>query len=140
MINKNYTDLKQSEKLAEILPLESADMCYPLPWKYGDKPLLEQGGFGGIPCWSLDALINVLPADLQDVSKHCYLEILKEQDDKDDESSILYTIRYFYYGKIFDNVNSKPDSDMVTRIASIGSNLIDACVRMIVELHKSELL
>ena len=25
---KSYTDLEQSKKLAEILPLESADMCY----------------------------------------------------------------------------------------------------------------
>ena len=26
---KSYTNLEQSEKLAEILPIESADMCYP---------------------------------------------------------------------------------------------------------------
>jgi len=25
---KSYTDLEQSRKLAEILPLETADMCY----------------------------------------------------------------------------------------------------------------
>ena len=58
---KNYTDLEQSEKLVEFLPLESADMCYPLPCNDGDKPLLEQGGFGSTPCWSLAALIAVLP-------------------------------------------------------------------------------
>ena len=58
---KAYTDIEQSQKLAEILPLESADMCYPLPYEDGDKPLLRQGGFGSIPCWSLAALLNVLP-------------------------------------------------------------------------------
>ena len=58
---KSYTDLEQSNKLAEILPLESADMCYPLPYEEGDKPLLEQGGFGSIPCWSLAALLDLIP-------------------------------------------------------------------------------
>ena len=58
---KSYTDIEQSRKLAEILPLKSADMCYPLPYEDGDKPLLEQGGFGSTPCWSLAALLSVLP-------------------------------------------------------------------------------
>lgn len=57
---KAYTDINQSKKLAEILPIESADMCYPLSYEEGDKPLLEQGGFGFTPCWSLTALFNYL--------------------------------------------------------------------------------
>ena len=40
---KAYTDLEQSKKLAEILPLESADMCF------NDNE----------PCWSLAALLSV---------------------------------------------------------------------------------
>lgn len=61
---KSYTDLEQSKKLVEILPLESVDMCYPLPCEEGDKPLLEQEGFGSTPCWSLAALFGVLPNDI----------------------------------------------------------------------------
>ena len=68
-MNKNCTSLEQSKKLAEILPLESADMCYGidddtlkynnLPWlipyhKYTAKEFYT-------PCWSLAALLNVLP-------------------------------------------------------------------------------
>lgn len=59
---KAYTDLNQSKKLAEILPIETADMrytpfgdTYPWVWK-GD--LLE---IGATPCWSLAALIGILP-------------------------------------------------------------------------------
>lgn len=58
---KSYTDLQQSKKLAEILPLKSADMYY---WCGED---LRVGGYKAIdmdydiPCWSLAALISVLP-------------------------------------------------------------------------------
>lgn len=70
---KNYTDLPQSKKLAEILPLESADMCY-LHTHSSDKhhymtslisysecnklPYIDEDC---IPCWSLAALLEVLP-------------------------------------------------------------------------------
>lgn len=58
---KSYTDLSQSKKLAEILPLESADMFYrnngidvKLMWEH-NAPKVEN------PCWSLAALLDVLP-------------------------------------------------------------------------------
>jgi hypothetical protein len=60
---KSYTDLEQSKKLAEILPLESADMRYsPLgdnmhPWVWTNT-LIEKDA---IPCWSFVALFNVMP-------------------------------------------------------------------------------
>lgn len=59
---KSYTDLEQSKKLAEILPLESADMRYtPFgdthPWVWDGK-LLEKDS---VPCWSLTALLGDLP-------------------------------------------------------------------------------
>ena len=65
---KSYTDIAQSRKLAEILPGDSADMCwgicnetlkyktmpYLLPWRdYTAKELY-------LPCWSLSALLNVI--------------------------------------------------------------------------------
>ena len=72
---KAYTDISQSKKLAETLPIESADMYYPnrtdikyqgalpIDWKRG-LPLLSQE----IPCWSLAALLNILPSSTLDSS------------------------------------------------------------------------
>ena len=60
---KSYTDLEQSKKLAEILPLESADMRYaPIgdihPWVWeGNPKLLETDS---TPCWSLAALLELI--------------------------------------------------------------------------------
>ena len=52
---KSYTDLEQSKKLAEILPLESAD-CY---W---EDDMSVEFGHGWhpqyVPCWSLAALLS----------------------------------------------------------------------------------
>ena len=78
---KSFTDLSQSNKLAKILPLESADMHYnnasikginyvdehraelmeynraiKVLSKYTINPLFEV-----VPCWSLAALLGVLP-------------------------------------------------------------------------------
>ena len=55
---KSFTDLPQSKVLAKFLPLESAD-CY---WE--DDMSVEFGhGWHSqhIPCWSLAALLGVLP-------------------------------------------------------------------------------
>lgn len=67
---KSYTSLEQSKKLAEILPLESADMFYTLEdfvdEDTGDVFSVEKISFGHpsdkeIGCWSLAALLDVLP-------------------------------------------------------------------------------
>ena len=84
---KSYTNLEQSKKLAEILPIETADMCYKYVLPKSDKihHVPEIGNpidllkwynkgytFNGkkepitlneycVPCWSLSALLNVLP-------------------------------------------------------------------------------
>ena len=66
---KSYTDLEQSKRLAEILPLESADMDYipvvNLKGEYAisvnewdNDHILDEDW---IPCWSLAALLGVLP-------------------------------------------------------------------------------
>ena len=67
---KSYTDIEQSKKLAEILPIESADMHY-ATWTILDgefivspnqgstiKSLQEDYGNQIIPCWSLAALLE----------------------------------------------------------------------------------
>ena len=62
---KSYTDLEQSKKLAEILPLESADMYWYLATKDNPRAMFNEGyneyGDFELPCWSLAALIGVLP-------------------------------------------------------------------------------
>ena len=67
---KSYTDIEQSKKLAEILPLESADMYYmetsPNNYTVGILQRLERDMLHNqaeyykmFPCWSLTALLNV---------------------------------------------------------------------------------
>lgn len=72
---KAYTDISQSKKLAEILPNKGADQTWervaiaganldaPEELQYihnGDMPFQFYSGIG-IPCWSLAALLGVLP-------------------------------------------------------------------------------
>ncbi len=73
---KSFTSVEQSRKLAEILPLESADMCYikhsssdNSTWEFnedfppmilGDVPINEITA-ETLPCWSLAALLGILP-------------------------------------------------------------------------------
>ena len=72
---KTYTDIEQSRELEKIVPLESADLYY---YKYGLPHFIEgQGDYESIrtdkyhdyiPCWSLAALLNVLPSSTLDSS------------------------------------------------------------------------
>ena len=72
---KSYTDTEQSKKLVKILPIESADMYY---W-CGEE--LRIGGYKAmnidydIPCWSLAALLNVLPSATLDSSNDHHFRI-----------------------------------------------------------------
>lgn len=67
-IIKSYTSLEQSKMLAEILPLESADMflalngLVPVMSKYIDNGLVTADETA-IPCWSLVALLQILPIE-----------------------------------------------------------------------------
>lgn len=99
---KAYTDLKQSKKLAEILPIESADMRYvPLgdthPW-FIEGDLIEADA---VPCWSLAALLNILPN--YHITNNGITGVVVWSMD-------IYSKEY--------------------------PNLIDACVEMILKLHK----
>lgn len=63
---KAYTDIEQSKKLAEILPLESTDMWYwewPTAPKYNnyEHPMFHKGeDIVNVPCWSLTALLEAI--------------------------------------------------------------------------------
>lgn len=76
-MNKICTDIEQSKKLAEFLPIESADMYYFLdPTPAGNIyhltvqrvdvgiKNLPQYDEGDIPCWSLSALLKLMPKSI----------------------------------------------------------------------------
>jgi len=117
---KAYTNLSQSKKLAEILPLESADMrignyvgksgkvdgtnvhYYPKGESFGAPEIID--------AWSLAALIGVLP--------YGYSSILTKSFNGKD-----------YYYKI----DGEP-------IEAMADNPVDACVAVIEELHELKML
>lgn len=119
---KSYTDIDQSRKLAEILPLNSADMTWSkettitneLEWyiTLGLDSGFTYDSFSYrhgylVPCWSLAALINVLPP----------INYLKPLLDLE-ENSIQYGI----------DIYVKAD------------NLVDACYEVILKLHELKML
>lgn len=77
-MNKICTTIKQSIKLAELLPHESADMCYVV--NDGTVIKIDANSYSVrhsmwkdcvveiIPCWSLAALLELLPAATLDTS------------------------------------------------------------------------
>ena len=64
---KSYTDLEQSKKLAEFLSFKSADMHYERAYFEGKQSdwFVKLGSpiksDDILPCWSLAALLSVLP-------------------------------------------------------------------------------
>lgn len=124
---KAFTDLTQSKVLAEFLPLESADMRYapigdihPLVWE-GNPKLLETDS---TPCWSLAALLGVLPVMIDYKGSLIRLRIDKGNVGQDD-----YAIWY-------DDL----DNGLSTNIASESKNLVDACYDIIIKLHEQNIL
>lgn len=129
---KLYSDLQQSKKLAEILPLESAD-CF---WDYDDlqkyhRIMWFEDGYekdsqlrlnkNNVCAWSLAALIGVLPSNLKDRNGMVFCLSMNKE--------------YIEY--------SNPNFSRLysTYIHTCGNdNLVDACVEMIGELHKLNLL
>ena len=88
---KSYTSIEQSKKLAEILPIETADMyyCYGMnihtkKWDYDIVPTIidvsnQIDSDSDIPCWSLAALLSILPSSTLDSSDdHHYRVHCKE--------------------------------------------------------------
>ena len=124
---KSYTDTEQSKKLAEILPLESADMFYHynvgIKSYYEDVPRAIQVNnhfaffHQDVPCWSLAALLSLLPDSIYDnTNEFSQLEFTKK--------SVAY-------------IHGTTD---VTKIGVLKDNLVDACVEMILKLDVLNLL
>lgn len=128
---KAYTDLSQSKKLAEILPIETADMYYDrdgLPSlidKYVTHESIKNDKYHHlIPCWSLAAMLEQLSYEVcDDDGNSLYLQINKEED--------LYQLMY-------------GDTDPYASFESIETDryehFVDACVAMIEKLNELNLL
>jgi len=126
---KSYTNIVQSKKLAEIIPPESADMCwgicdktlkwktfpYLMPWcAYTAKEHY-------LPCWSLAAMLDQLDDVIYDDDGYAYqLQIIKEG------------VQYYL---IYDGAD-----DFASYETPLYDDLIDCCYEMILLLKEKNLL
>lgn len=140
---KTYTDIEQSKKLAAILPHESADMHYNnvsikginyvdeyraenMDYNTAQKVLskyLVNPMFSIIPCWSLAALLDIIPKEVKIKGQRyapCLFPII--------DGHWLYKLWY--------NSNEIIESP----ISVWHDNPVDACVEMVLKLHKLNLL
>lgn len=134
---KSYTDLEQSKKLAEILPLESADMCFNISQRYNMPPLMtpyskfneffnmEKTPDFLIPCWSLAALLGVLPFHLIVNNQRYAFDMIKGLD----KNGETYAIKYAVFNTTF-----------YFHLTQFYNNPVDACVEMIEKLHELKML
>ena len=122
---KSYTDIPQSKTLAEILPIESADLWWNESKNYPEfiKTYHEylSVSIPPIPCWSLAALLNVLPKIYYPVKGHKTDLILGKPKDK---WCVLY----------WDTTGMQDGEE------TLGDNPIDACVDMIVKLKEKNMI
>ena len=146
---KSFTDIEQSKNLAEILPVESADMwwaeryagqtttdghyilaekpvCYlsfPKPSEYNcSKDIIKD-----IPCWSLAALLSILPPYLFEFERGIDLNVYPNLNGKGWHCS--------YMPNYIENI----EKDKFKLITSEDS-LVDACYEMILKLHEEKML
>ena len=123
MKNKICTDILQSKKLVEILPIESADMFWNYNHNthtYDDIPKVlvvnnwDDAYNKNIPCWSLSALIELLPNKIVVNNENYFLNFAKNNVE--------------YRGIV--------TWDGQKCISTDAENLLDACYNMIVKLKK----
>lgn len=116
---KSYTDIEQSKILAEILPIESADMCYRIvAYNPNDTHVYQPYCFSGtlesdIPCWSLAALLEI-------INKDFYTDLYHDGE--------TWTVDVQHH-------DNEEMNDFV-----YADEPIDACVEMIVKLNEKGLI
>ena len=125
---KAFTDINQSKKLAEILPTESADMCYRAYMEEGGIPDYQAtlcpyqfASWIGVPCWSLAALLDIFPC-----SKESPIVNLTRGG-----WNPSFTRRWFATWE---------DEDKNVLCSADGINSVDAVVELILKLHEQKLL
>ena len=123
---KSFTDVSQSKALAEILPLESADMRYaPFgdthPWVWDEEvKLLEKGS---IPCWSLAGLYGIFP------------------NNKKESTTLSRGGWKIEPPEYIDNWWCEYEDDNHTKDFAVSAdNPVDACVAMVEKLNELKML
>ena len=132
---KAYTDLEQSKKLAEILSIKSSDYHYVrtvtdfrgkpvdeewshpkygnLNSKYARYIVQDFETYKTIPCWSLSALIELIPDECR-----------MEKTSLDQAGEFTYSFVDDYY-----NIHTHEED-----------NPVDACYEMLIKLHEFDAL
>ena len=134
---KSYTTLEQSKKLAEILPIESADMEFMFLKTDGtmvsNVPFLKEEtdepdcSYKLVPCWSLAALLDILPPYLFEFERGIDLNVYPNLNGRGWHCS--------YIPNCIENMKT----DKFKLITS-GDILVDACYEMIIKLNEQKFL
>ena len=126
---RSYTTIEQSKVLAEILPLESADMFWLVLGNTPrvhvlTEPLSNYSQWESYPCWSLAALLDLLPNN-----EHIETTISRGGW-KIDTFEYVPNIWWCEY----------ENTENQTKFNISADNPIDACYEMIIKLDEQKLL
>lgn len=124
---KTYTNIEQSKRLAKILPIESADMCYRIV-AYNPNDTHEYQPYcfvktleSDTPCWSLAALLNYLRK----------IDVFPEIDA--DKSRVTMNISFY-------DVEDESRLVPIRSIEAKTEDFIDTCYEMILKMHEQKLI
>lgn len=133
---KSYTDLEQSEKLAGILPITTIDFAWNI-FSDGSTRLLRMDDWEVfenaksdveiVPCWSLAALLGVLPIVYTNNKKEICGPLHIDITDSENPFALWY-VNPLHKGSIVELKTNEYD------------NLLDACVEMILKLKENNIL
>jgi hypothetical protein len=144
---KSFTDIKQSKKLAEILPIKSADMwwlyitaqCKHIAMMHEEPDpnylaRMERYGMtdAAIPCWSLAALISILPRYLNYNDDKLRLNLYTLDFENLYRKDHCWIIGYWDYDEETEEYNFQ--------IQAKENEVIDACYELILKLNERKLL
>ena len=135
---KAYTDIDQSKKLAEFLPLESADMYYYTVNGdiYKTPNMIERiddldVDDKSIPCWSLAALLDVLQIYTIPTAFSTNISVPSLTKNKNG-----YSITYVGDYRIMESNNN----DIESPIEIVADNPVDVCYKLVLKLHELKML
>lgn len=128
---KICTDINQSKKLLELgIDVNTADMYYSYDYNIDeyedDAQIIPQSELGqhfslfpeDIPAWSLSALLGILPSVIKRKEKRMFLTL---------EKAGAYNLYY-------------KSPDRLDELWETKEELVDACYKMIINLHELKLL
>ena len=125
---KSYTDIEQSRKLAEILPVESADMEYILEQWIDEKTHRHKEGFCEIPVVKVEDDYPLQPITIPCWSLAALLSLIKPINEN------TYTLKGTLDGGAFVSFEE------ATAVVYQDKEIIDAVYEMIIWLYEKKLL